>query len=283
MVQQTTHIQVCSPCNNVQHIKPATRIGHVESEQVLMREPIRDDTGQINTSCPPCNYSSSKSYPTGRAFDRLSDLVKLIRIPTRTKNRRRLKRRCGKQKLALISANRSSRTLTPPKVNGKAITITRLYEENLLLRYLTDPAGRDVTISRLIPAPLKSRQLTGAVVRLKLEVENGKVLAPDIPAVKTQVGVSGKDEHMNVMRDYQVELYSKPVPSEENRAHMSTLTNFEQEAGSIEDLAGGIRPFLPRTTRMPRTKSCKFMLEPHKLNNMFSFQTRVVNDTRLDN
>jgi hypothetical protein len=236
VVQQVTRIPLCSPCNNVQHTQPATRIGHVESEQVLMGEPIRDDTGQINTSCPPCNYSSRMSNPTWKAFDRLSDLVKLIRIPTRTKNRRRLKRRCGKQKLALISADRASRKLTPPKVDGKAITITRLCEGNLLLRYLTDPAGRDVTVSRLIPAPLKRRQLIGAVMRLKLEVENGKVLAPDIPAVHTQVGVSSEDEHMNVMRDYQVELHSKLVQSEENRAHMSTLINFEQEADGMEGL-----------------------------------------------
>jgi hypothetical protein len=102
----------------------------------------------------------------------------------------------------------------------------------MLLQYLTDTAGRDGIVSRLIPAPLKRRQLIGAVMRLKLEVENGKVLAPDIPAVNTQVGVSGTEEHMNVMRDYQVGLHSKLVQSEENRAHMSAYINFEQEAGT---------------------------------------------------
>jgi hypothetical protein len=38
-------------------------------------------------------------------------------------------------------------------------------------------------------------------MHLTQEVANGKVLAPDIPAVNTQVGVSGTEEHMNVMRD----------------------------------------------------------------------------------
>jgi hypothetical protein len=106
----------------------------------------------------------------------------------------------------------------------------------MLLQYLTETAGRDGIVSRLIPAPLKRRQLIGAVMRLKLEVESGKVLAPDIPAVNTQVGVSGTEEHMNVMRDYQVGLHSKLVQSEENRAHMSAFINFEQEAEGAEYL-----------------------------------------------
>jgi hypothetical protein len=121
-----------------------------------MREPIRDDTGQDNTSPPPCNYGSVASGPTRTAFDRLSDLVKLIRIPTRTKNRRGLKRRCGQHKLAQLSAAKSSRRVTPTKVDGKAIAISRLREGNMLFQYLTDTAGRDGIVSRLSPAPLNA-------------------------------------------------------------------------------------------------------------------------------
>jgi hypothetical protein len=65
------------------------------------------------------------------------------------------------------------------------------------------------------------------------EAANGKVLAPDIPAVNTQVGVSGTEEHMNVMRDYQVGLHIKLVESEENRAHMSALINFKKRSQEL--------------------------------------------------
>jgi hypothetical protein len=125
----------------------------------------------------------------------------------------------------------------PKSPKGETLKTSLLREGNKLLHYLTNTAGREVkNLSRLIPAPLKRRQLIGAVMRLKLEVQSGKVLAPDIPAVNTQVGVSGTEEHMNVMRDYQVGLHSKLVESEENRAHMSAFINFEQEAEGEEDL-----------------------------------------------
>ena len=231
VAHKSPHIALCAPCNTTNN-KPDTPKAKVEIAQALMREPIRDETGHVITPPPPCNYGSVMSCSTRTAFDRLGDLVKLIRITARTKNRRRINRRCGKHKLASISATRASRKLTPTKVSDKVITNTRLCEGNMLLQYLTDTAGRDGIVSRLIPAPLKRRQLIGAVMRLKLEVENGKVLAPDIPAVNTQVGVSGTEEHMNVMRDYQVGLHSKLVQSEENRAHMSAYINFEQEAGT---------------------------------------------------
>jgi hypothetical protein len=99
VVRPTTHIAVCAPCNTAT-IQPATPPGQVESEPVLKGEPIRDDAGQDNTSPPPCNYGSVASGPTRTAFDRLSDLVKLILIPTRIKNRQGLKRRCDQHKLA---------------------------------------------------------------------------------------------------------------------------------------------------------------------------------------
>jgi hypothetical protein len=38
------------------------------------------------------------------------------------------------------------------------------------------------------------------------------------------------DEHLNLVRDYQVDLHNKLVNSEENRAHMSTYINFEEDA-----------------------------------------------------
>jgi hypothetical protein len=75
-------------------------------------------------------------------------------------------------------------------------------------------------------------------MRLTQEVKNGKVLAPDIPAVNTQVGVSGTEEHMYVMRDYQVGLHSKLVESEENRAHRSAYINYENEAEGWDNLEG---------------------------------------------
>ena len=73
-------------------------------------------------------------------------------------------------------------------------------------------------------------------MRLKQKVARRKVLTPGIPTVNTQVGVPGTEEHMNVMRDYQVGLHSKLVQSEENRAHMGVLISFKQESGVVESL-----------------------------------------------
>jgi hypothetical protein len=163
--------------------------------------------------------------------------VTLLRIPTGVKKRARINRRCGKHKLASIRATRGNRYLTPKLPRGDTRKNILLREGNKLLNYLTNTAGREVVnLSRLIPAPLKRRQLIGAAMRLRQEVESGKVLAPDIPTVNTQVGVSGTEEHMNVMRDYQVDLHSKLGESEENRAHMSAYINFEHEAEGGEDL-----------------------------------------------
>jgi hypothetical protein len=73
-------------------------------------------------------------------------------------------------------------------------------------------------------------------MHLTREAANGKVLAPDIPAVNIQVGVSGTEKHMHVMRDYQVDLHMKLVESEENRAHMSASINFKNEAEGWDNL-----------------------------------------------
>ena len=74
----------------------------------------------------------------------------------------------------------------PKSPKGETLKTSLLREGNKLLHYLTNTAGREVkNLSRLIPAPLKRRQPLGAVMRLRLEVQSGKVLAPDIPAVNT--------------------------------------------------------------------------------------------------
>jgi hypothetical protein len=201
-----------------------------------MGEPIRDDTRQTNTPTSTCNYGSVLSRSTRSGLSRLNELVKLLRIPIGIKKRLRTNRRCSKHKLALVSAARKSRKLTPSVTGRNAREAECLLEGNALLQYLTDTAGRRGNPSHLTPAPLKRRQLIGAAMRLTREAANGKVLAPDIPAVNTQVGVSGTEEHMHVMRDYQVDLHMKLVESEENRAHMSAFINFENEAEGWDTL-----------------------------------------------
>jgi len=229
-------ITLCVPCTPAT-LTPAPPVIGGESEQAFMGEPINDETGQVNTSQSPCNYGSVMSSAARNVYSRLVDLAKLLRIPASVKKGIRINRRCGKHKLASISATRADRKAMPKSPKGETLKTSLLREGNKLLHYLTNTAGREVkNLSRLIPAPLKRRQPLGAVMRLRLEVQSGKVLAPDIPAVNTQVGVSGTEEHMNVMRDYQVGLHSKLVESEENRAHMSAFINFEQEAEGEEDL-----------------------------------------------
>ena len=47
-----------------------------------------------------------------------------------------------------------------------------------------------------------------------------------------------RDEHLNLVRDYQVELHTKLVDSEENRAHMSSYINFEEDAPGDDEILG---------------------------------------------
>jgi hypothetical protein len=46
------------------------------------------------------------------------------------------------------------------------------------------------------------------------------------------------DEHLNLVRDYSVDLHTKLVGPEENRAHMSTYINFQEDALGDSEILG---------------------------------------------
>ena len=127
-----------------------------ESGHALMSEPIREETGQNNTTTYPCNYGSVLSRSTRSGLSRLIELAKLLRIPVVDKKRLRINRRCSKHKLALVSAVRKSRKLTPSVTGRKTREAECLLEGNALLQYLTDAAGARDDPAHLTPAPFNA-------------------------------------------------------------------------------------------------------------------------------
>jgi hypothetical protein len=119
-----------------------------------------------------------------------------------------------------------------------------------LYRLLTDVAGRDVlgfgtpiVSSRLIPVPFTHRHLIAAAMCLEREVANGMALALEVPvdvsnAMTDHNGEPMPDEHLNLVRDYQVELHSKLVESEDDRTHMTSYIHFEEDALGDDEILG---------------------------------------------
>jgi hypothetical protein len=78
---------------------------------------------------------------------------------------------------------------------------------------------------------------------LEKEVANGMALALEVPvdvssAMTDHNGEPVPDEHLNLVRDYQVELHNKLVESEENRAHMTSYIHFEEDALGDDEILG---------------------------------------------
>jgi hypothetical protein len=120
---------------------------------------------------------------------------------------------------------------------------------------LTNPAGRDVhgksvVSSRLIPVAFTRRSMIGAAMCLERELNEGKVLPSECPwsgspgnecdtfepMEADTTGQEEQAEHLNLMTCYDVELHTKLMVAEENRAHMRSYINFEREAEGDDDL-----------------------------------------------
>ena len=161
----------------------------------------------------------------------------------------------GKHRLAAVRAARLKGVVARqrrPRAVASSKTLSQKVRRGLQqYRLLTDTAGRDVEGSKqpivnshLTPSLCKRRQLIGAVRRLELEVAQGKALALEVPIDMSGFATNhnGKpklDEHLNLVRDYQVDLHNKKlVNSEENRAHMSTYINFEEDALGDDGILG---------------------------------------------
>ena len=160
----------------------------------------------------------------------------------------------GKHRLAAVRAARSEGVVARqrrPRAVASSKTLSQKVRRGLQqYRLLTDTAGRDVEGSKqpivnshLTPSLCKRRPLIGAVRRLELEVAQGKALVLEVPIDMSGFATNhnGKpklDEHLNLVRDYQVDLHNKLVNSEENRAHMSTYINFEEDALGDDGILG---------------------------------------------
>ena len=188
----------------------------------------------------------------------LEELLTIVRdVRTRTKMVRKspkLLKYKGRRKLAAVRAARTERVSIGCKgkreVASPPTSRSTLHKGRSLYRLLTDTAGRDVegfgkpiVTSRLIPISFKRRELIGAVMQLQNEVANGMALALEVPVDKSTTvtdhnGEPVSDEHLNLVRDYQVGLHTKLVEPEENRTHMSTYIHFEEDAPGDDEILG---------------------------------------------
>jgi hypothetical protein len=165
-----------------------------------------------------------------------------------------MRRNKGKKKLAAIRASRNRSISTGRKLqegveNPLAFRST-LRKGCHLYCLLTDKAERDVygfgkpvVSSHLIPIPFKRRHLLRAAKFLEKEVANGMALALEVPIDMSTIGTyhNGEtitDEHLNLVRDHPVNLHTKLVESEENKSHMSSYINFEEDAQGDDEILG---------------------------------------------
>jgi hypothetical protein len=172
----------------------------------------------------------------------------------RAKKSLKILRHMGKHRLAAVRAARKegqgegqSRRLG---VANQSALSQKIRLGLTLYRLLTDSAGKDVegfgkplVSYHLTPILCKRRQLIGAARRLEVEVAQGMALALEIPVDMSDKGTNqkgkiGPDEHLNLVRDYPVELHTKLVESKENRAHMSAYIHFEEDALGDDEVLG---------------------------------------------
>ena len=239
--------------NSVADTTPCSVLDYTQHEDENMREPVSERVGRNVES-----DEISKTLPsTGRP-----KLVEFLRMADELRERQKGQRkptrvRCGrsKRKLALREARKEKPPTTnkgegPPTLRSILRKGKRLYEE------LTDPAGRDVlgnpvVSSRLTPMPFTKRTMIGAAMCLRRELSEGKVLPQECPERRMAAGEEptgsepedvrnpeqeSRNEQLNLMTCYNVELHTKLTKSDENRTHMSSYINFEQDAEGDDDL-----------------------------------------------
>ena len=220
-------------------------VGETTTGEGDKREPINEN---IRHSTDVTGTSDKNTDPLSRRV--YEDFIALVRdvraITENARKKPKLIRHMGKHRLAAVRAARAEGVVARQSRSREVAssrTLSHKVRRGLQqYRLLTDTAGRDVegferpiVNSHLTPSLCKRRQLIGAAKRLELEVAQGKALALEIPIDMSGFATNhnGKpelDEHLNLVRDYQVDLHNKLVNSEENRAHMSTYINFEEDA-----------------------------------------------------
>jgi hypothetical protein len=233
------------------NILSRTPVPERTTEERLMRELIREETRQT-TSLP--ENSNKNTHPCPRkTLEEFLYLVRDVKAKAERRKESKFSRNKGRRKLAAVRSTRRRDGTNRQDQEGVAIPLTfraALRKGKQLYRLLTDVAGRDVlgfgtpiVSSRLIPVPFTHRHLIAAAMCLEKEVANGMALALEVPvdvssAMTDHNGEPVPDEHLNLVRDYQVELHSKLVESEENRNHMTSYIHFEEDALGDDEILG---------------------------------------------
>jgi hypothetical protein len=215
-------------------------------------EPIRANMGRNVESDNSDNYTP----PTEgrRTLAQFLELAKELR--TRAKGQRKRGKVQRFRSKSRLASERSDREAVRTSREGEGPPTLRkvLRKGRQMYAQLTDPAGRDVhglsvVSSRLSPLPFTKRTMIGAAMCLERELKEGKALSFECPAsTQTADGPNGTsaasgqaeqenlDEHLNLMTCYKLELLSKLMRAEENRAQMRSYINFEQNAEGDENL-----------------------------------------------
>ena len=220
-------------------------VGETTTENRTMGEPINGDIGQ-----PTDVTGNSDNYTNPSPRKLFEDFLLLVRdVRARSgKSRRKTKflRSMGKHRLAAVREARLVRKVEGQRgragVANPSILRQKVQLGLTLHRLLTDTSGRaytghniPVVSSHLTPNPCKRRQLIGAAWRLQQEVAQGKALALEVLFTKEP---TESDEHLNLVRDYQVDLHTKLMKPEENRAHMTSYIHFEEDALGDDGILG---------------------------------------------
>jgi hypothetical protein len=221
-------------------------VTEVTTECGPMGEPINGDTGQTTDLT---GNSDNYTDPSPRMIlEEFFTIVRDVKTLTRKlgKNKSKAIRSMGRHRLAAVRGAREEKRVEGQRERRRVMTSPTLRHKILhglsLYRLLTDTSVRQVdgyhtpiVRSHLTPIPCKRRQLIGAATRLKLDVAQGMALALEVPLATNH---TEPDEHLNLVRDYQVELHTKLVEPEENRAHMTSYINFEEDALGDEEILG---------------------------------------------
>ena len=184
------------------------------------------------------------------------------------RDRTRVRRFRGKRRLAQEGSSKGAGSKVR-EGEGPPTLRKILREGKLLYNRLTIPeresvSGDAVVSSRPSPLPFTKRSMIGAALALQRELKEGKVLPMECsggastenegPANPKQTGGEHPvhetvDEPLNLMTCYDVELHSKLMETEDNRAHMRSYINFELDAEGDDDL-GEHEPMYD-TTELP--------------------------------
>ena len=240
---QEEHPTMVDTAETSQSDHPVTE---VTTECEPMREPINGDTGQTTDLT---GNSDNYTDPSPRMIlEEFFTIVRDVKTLTRKlgKNKSKAIRSMGRHRLAAVRGAREEKRVEGQRARGRVMTSPTLRHKILhglsLYRLLTDTSVRQVdgyytpiVRSHLTPIPCKRRQLIGAARRLQQDVAQGMALALEVPLATNR---TEPDEHLNLVRDYQVELHHKLVEPEENRAHMTSYINFEEDALGDDEILG---------------------------------------------